>query len=424
MKFFHLYILVVLMVTACGFNPKSKTADYPRACTEEDVSVSVRDRYFKQVENFLDNYYMLALEVDDKDMTEDFVANFCHNAVAKNFLNEFMKSSNKSEYFSPFQYLMEYNKAFQPFNRDELNFTLENFSHEKDMYMLSIRSCYTISDYDLTLYYGGNVIFKSRCRAVCVFPKASSYLTVKLMQVEPVSNVVHFDNKAFPLSAPMAVVSADTIATISNALHTNDEASVKETNVNVNVKVQEGVKTSNTINGHEFVDLGLSVKWATCNVGASKPEEPGDYFAWGEIRPKQEYTEYSYSHFDSGFVWHISDSIAYDAARYNWGLGWRMPTEKELQELVDNCIWNEEVLNGTVGYRIIGPYGKSIFLPAAGIKHIGKVIGLDISGYYWSGSIYNPNKMKVVQLYFSKKGRRSVEWCNKYFGRTIRPVAE
>ena len=82
---------------------------------------------------------------------------------------------------------------------------------------------------------------------------------------------------------------------------------------------------------HDFVDLGLSVYWATCNVGAETPAEYGDYFAWGETSPKQNYTMVTYTY--EGDLDNISGT-RYDAARVNWGGGWRMPTKEEMEELV------------------------------------------------------------------------------------------
>ena len=116
----------------------------------------------------------------------------------------------------------------------------------------------------------------------------------------------------------------------------------------------------NTINGHEYVDLGLSVKWATCNIGASKPEDCGDYFAWGEDETKPKYypsnntTENSYFKFR-------------DAARKKWSGTWRMPTANEFQELIDNCEWTWTTQGVLDGYKVTSKKnGNSIFLPAAG----------------------------------------------------------
>ena len=159
-------------------------------------------------------------------------------------------------------------------------------------------------------------------------------------------------------------------------------------------------------NGYEYVDLGLSVKWATCNVGATKPEEYGDYFAWGETEPKSIYdwstykwcrgsentlTKYnaimSYGTVDYKTTLDLSD----DAARANWGGSWRIPTNAELTELREQCTWTWTTQNGVYGYKVTskksGYTNKSIFLPAAGPRYD---ISLDYSGdsgAYWSSSL-------------------------------------
>lgn len=138
---------------------------------------------------------------------------------------------------------------------------------------------------------------------------------------------------------------------------------------------------------HDFVDLGLpsGLKWATCNVGANSSEEYGDYFAWGETEPKDDYSYYNYKHgsgeyciftkytieeeyscngIDNKYILDPED----DAAYVNWGPGWRMPTEGDLRELYDKCGWEVTTKNGICGYRVTGPNDKTIFLPAAGWK--------------------------------------------------------
>ena len=119
----------------------------------------------------------------------------------------------------------------------------------------------------------------------------------------------------------------------------------------------------------EYVDLGLpsGVKWATFNIGATKPEEVGEYYCWGETTPNivnnTKYVNIS----------DISGNATYDAARAIWGSGWRIPTKSEFSELVNNCTWSWTTYNGVKGYRIYGPNGNSIFLP-------------DTSRDYWSST--------------------------------------
>lgn len=152
------------------------------------------------------------------------------------------------------------------------------------------------------------------------------------------------------------------------------------------------------------VDLGLpsGTKWADRNVGAIKPEGPGYYFAWGETSPKDSYSEdnsvaygVSYSDLQSKGIIDSNGNLTatYDAATANWSSKWRMPTQKEIDELCNNCIWIWTSKNDVYGHVVTGPNGNSIFLPAAGFRYY--VMGLDdytqqaqagSDGYYWSST--------------------------------------
>ena len=115
--------------------------------------------------------------------------------------------------------------------------------------------------------------------------------------------------------------------------------------------------------GHAAVDLGLpsGLYWATCNIGASSPEEDGYFFAWGEVYPKTVSSEEN-SETNNKNLGDISGDAQYDAARANWGGYWRMPTKYEMQELVEHCSWEKETQNGIEGYRVTGPSGNSVFM--------------------------------------------------------------
>lgn len=130
--------------------------------------------------------------------------------------------------------------------------------------------------------------------------------------------------------------------------------------------------------GYEYIDLGLpsGTLWATCNVGATTPEGYGDYFAWGETRPKESYTKSNYIYTDSPKCLPLSA----DAANVNWGGDWRMPTISQIDEILDenNCNWIFTKMNGVVGQLVVSKHnGKSIFLPAAG--------NIEDDVYYWQG---------------------------------------
>ena len=172
------------------------------------------------------------------------------------------------------------------------------------------------------------------------------------------------------------------------------------------------------------VDLGLSVKWASCNVGANAPEEYGDYFAWGEISPKKEYTEDNCTTYGVPMS-DIAGNPAYDAATANWGGNWRMPTKDEIIELRKNCTWEWTSLNGVNGKRVTGPNGNSIFLPAAGFcESSSYYVGSD--GYYWSSTPYGNSYFDAYSLYFYyvHGDYYGVTDYDSYLGRSVRPVIE
>jgi hypothetical protein len=197
--------------------------------------------------------------------------------------------------------------------------------------------------------------------------------------------------------------------------------------------------SSTNLNGHTAVDLGLSVKWATCNVGASSPEGYGNYYAWGETSTKSDYswstyrwcngsyntlTKYnvssSYGAVDNKTVLEMSD----DAARANWGGSWRMPTDAEWTELRTNCTWTWTTQGGKNGYKVTSKTnGNSIFLPAAGSRGDARLYDAGSHGYYWSSSLEtdNPDRAWRVDFGSGYVGMYLSYRCN---GRSVRPVTE
>ena len=191
---------------------------------------------------------------------------------------------------------------------------------------------------------------------------------------------------------------------------------------------------------HEYVDLGLSVKWATCNVGATKPEEYGDYFAWGETEPKSTYdwstykycngssstltkynTDSSQGTVDNKITLELSD----DAARANWGGSWRMPTKAEQDELRNNCTRTWTTQNGVNGYKVTSKRnGNSIFLPAASHRSGSSLNNAVSNGFYWSSSLYTDGPYRACDLSFYSS---YVDWHYhdyRYYGFSVRPVCQ
>lgn len=168
----------------------------------------------------------------------------------------------------------------------------------------------------------------------------------------------------------------------------------------------------------EAIDLGLSVMWASYNVGANRPEEYGDYYAWGEINTKN---EYSGNNFAGASISDIAGNPEYDAATANWGDGWRMPSRDELIELVNNCIWEWTSINSVNGMCVTGPNGNSIFLPAAGHMIDQALVYFNSYGFYWSATEYGYWSAEHC-LYFCYDG--SVDQVQQHHsqGFSIRPV--
>lgn len=192
------------------------------------------------------------------------------------------------------------------------------------------------------------------------------------------------------------------------------------------------LKLDFTHNGYEYVDLGLSVKWATCNVGASSPEEHGLYFAWGETTG---YTAeqvpgvraFTPEEYDAGSAASISAdlTLAQDAAHVNLGGNWRMPTKAECQELIDNTTqtWTNDY-NGTgVAGRVFTSRvnGNSVFFPGAGNCHDWRVFYVGSVGDYWSASW--DSSSYAWELNFGSGGQELGN-VSRYYGYSVRGVCE
>jgi len=184
----------------------------------------------------------------------------------------------------------------------------------------------------------------------------------------------------------------------------------------------------------EPIDLGLSVKWASYNVGASKPEEYGNYYAWGEIAPKNEYkwANYLYSSSKNGpFSKYVLDAehgtidhklildLDDDAAYANWGDNWRLPLKEEVEELMTRCTWTWTTRNGVNGYNVSGN-GQFIFLPANGMRS-SNLADAGTVGNYWSSSSSASGTYFAISPYFGQSYKKS-DNCYRYFGLGVRPV--
>ena len=194
---------------------------------------------------------------------------------------------------------------------------------------------------------------------------------------------------------------------------------------------------------HQFVDLGLpsGTLWATMNIGANSPEEYGDYFAWGETAPKDDYSFSNYqwcngskskltkyctdsSLGNNGFIDDKTElDLDDDAARVNWGAEWKIPSKEQFKELINNCSSEWTTQNGVNGWLFTSSNGATLFFPAEGARLGDNLSGAGEKGYYWSSSLYTTTPYQAYCLRFSNSP--NVGWnyvAERRIGHSIRPV--
>lgn len=208
-------------------------------------------------------------------------------------------------------------------------------------------------------------------------------------------------------------------------------------------------------NGHQYVDLGLSVKWATCNIGSNTIEGWGDYFAWGELQTKHDYSKDTYKGYQYSREWEevegggkdadgfdvplvkkkhksvttwpdFSKNISggfHDIAKAEWGGNWRIPTTQEYQELRKKCTWEWTTKNDVRGYKVTGPNGNWIFLPAAGYRVGMSSNRTETRGYYWTANMPEKSETKPYLMYLGKDTYK-IFTHERYMGLSIRAVCE
>ena len=206
---------------------------------------------------------------------------------------------------------------------------------------------------------------------------------------------------------------------------------------------------------YAYVDLGLpsGLKWATCNVGADSVHHYGNYYAWGEVEPKEVYSWSTYKFMDSSIndkkginkytvadgqtegVWYDSEGNFIgdnkttlekedDAAAVNMGGSWRMPTSAEQDELRTKCTWTWTTLNGVNGYNIVGSNGNSIFLPVAGRRYDSDLSSAGSYGFYWSSSLYRYHYSSIADVLYLFSDNMIWNYFDRYYGQSVRGVTE
>ena len=235
-------------------------------------------------------------------------------------------------------------------------------------------------------------------------------------------------------SSALIMLVLDCTSSLGNDFNNMKQGAIRFIETLVYSGGNSGGNSGGFVDGHEYVDLGLpsGIKWATCNVGANSLEEYGNYYAWGETAPAPN-NNYSSSNCSTyGFTNSQLQSLDYidsegnltaqhDAATANWGGDWRMPTYEEQEELLNNCTWTWTTLNGKNGYKVTGPNGNSIFLPAAGYRTASSLYSAGGSGYYWSSKPkYNG---RAYELNFGSDDHYMYDFYRED-GQSVRPVLE
>lgn len=173
----------------------------------------------------------------------------------------------------------------------------------------------------------------------------------------------------------------------------------------------------------EAIDLGLSVKWSSLNIGASSPTEYGGLYGWGDItgiNHSENNDEYPSANPPSSIC-----GTEYDIATKEWGNNWRMPSQAEMEELAEKCTWVWTTVNGVNGMTVTGPNGNSIFLPAAASR-TGETVSNQVGqrGCYWSGTLWTDNKFASYLYFYDNADRVQPARSNRrYIGMSVRPVS-
>lgn len=187
--------------------------------------------------------------------------------------------------------------------------------------------------------------------------------------------------KKYIITAVVATLQVVAVAQTVNVHFKNGQA-IQYPSSNVDYVDFSEKASAPIVSAGAVVDLGLSVFWCSCNVGAEAPEEEGNRYSWGETKTKNSYSKDNYSYYDSN-TWkyiEIGNQISgteYDAATANLGSDWKIPTKNQMQELINKCTWEWTQINSVNGYKITGPNGNSIFIASGPNSVLGK--------RYWTG---------------------------------------
>lgn len=187
-------------------------------------------------------------------------------------------------------------------------------------------------------------------------------------------------------------------------------------------ETNDNKKISGLVNGHEAVDLGLSVKWATCNIGTTKPEYFGNYYGWGDPTGKK--TSANTNYYPNSNPPTDIKNTKYDIAYNNWGKKWRMPTDKEMRELISECYYTHKVVNGVSGLQFKGKTGGIIFLPFCGYRDYSSKINQSDWGSYWTSTLKDEINSKCLKITSDGDSYATVSESLRCNGLSVRAVTD
>ena len=295
---------------------------------------------------------------------------------------------------------------------------------------------------DMARYLGFSVrpVFSGVPVSNIVFdPSEVELMTGSAIQLTPMLAPANVTDRSLVWSS-----SNESVATVSSSGHVRGISVGSAIITAVSASGQKGicsVKVTPFVSP-EAVDLGLSVRWASMNIGAFSPEEYGDYYAGGETEPKENYAWATYQWCNgtsSTLTKYCRDSrygnqgysdlkavlsLDDDAAHVRLGGSWRMPTKSEWDELRQNCKAVRSSENGVDGVRLTGPNGNSIFFPAAGGKNGQNLVSMGKEGYYWSSTLNTSYSYNAFILNLKSSGSVSSSSDGRCYGFSIRPVSD
>ena len=295
----------------------------------------------------------------------------------------------------------------------------------------SYNTCYKYAtewNYKLWYYHNTNHCDKNKVVNIPIMTFSNGKLTIQKNPLDANKSITiyycingnYFRPETYTniYSSPISVSSPSTV--YCYAIST--DGYISYTNMYV---INESLVQGNSTKVADAVDLGLSVKWASWNVGAEAPEDKGNLYAWGELSPKTDYSSDTYKFYNNGYTKYGSVDNKYtldaedDVAQQTWGEGWRIPTFEELKELKEKCTFKKITLNGVSVTKVVGPNGNYIYFPFPG-NYTGKTLYFENSvGSYWSSNLESNSYAKDIDF---QNGTTSLNGDTRYHGQAIRPV--